>query len=275
MNPSAVLEQHPIRLAELGDGVRVAYRASGADGAVTHVLLHGIGSGSGSWAFQLQAAAQAPGLRALAWDAPGYGPSTPLDGEAPDAGAYAARLWQWLDALGVDAPVVLVGHSLGCIMAARAAVLQPARVQRLVLLSPARGYGQAPQAEREDKLRKRLDMLERLGPAGMARERGAAMLSPQAAPELVAAVRETMAQVQVHGYTQAARLLDQADLAGDLARLDCPVQVASGNADTITPATACQAVAGAVGQDWQDLGPVGHACPLEAASAVNTLIGLR
>lgn len=100
-------------------------------------------------------------------------------------------------------------------------------------------------------------------------------IQKQAAPELVAAVRETMAQVLVHGYTQAARLLDQADLAGDLARLDCPVQVASGNADTITPATACQAVAGAVGQDWQDLGPVGHACPLEAASAVNTLIGLR
>lgn len=274
MNPSTILEQHPVRLAELGGDVRVGYRESGAAGAVTHVLLHGIGSGSGSWAFQLHAAAQAQGLRALAWDAPGYGQSTPLEGEAPDADAYAARLWQWLDVLDVQAPVVLVGHSLGCIMAARAALRQPSRVQRLVLLSPARGYGQAPQAEREEKLTRRLGMLQRLGPAGMARERGAAMLSPSADEALVAAVRETMSQVHVHGYTQATRLLDQSHLIGDVPQLAMPVQVASGSADTITPAAACQAVAQAAGQAWQDLGPVGHACPLEAASAVNALLGL-
>ncbi len=274
MTPSAILEQHPIRLAELGDGVRVGYRESGPSGAVTHVLLHGIGSASGSWAFQLQAAAQGADRRALAWDAPGYGESTPLEEAAPDASAYAARVWRWLDALGVEAPVTLVGHSLGCIMAARAALLRPDRVARLVLLSPARGYGDASPAEREQKLQGRLSMLERLGPAGMARERGAAMLSAQAAPELVDAVRETMARVQVGGYTQASRLLAQSDLGADLALAACPVQVASGHADTITPPAACQAVARQVGQAWQDLGPVGHACPLEAAGKVNALIGL-
>ncbi|GLS15513.1 alpha/beta fold hydrolase [Hydrogenophaga electricum] len=275
MSPSSILLQHPPRLADLGGGVRVGYRESGTAGAVTHVLLHGIGSGAGSWAFQLQAAAQATGLRALAWDAPGYGESTPLEGEAPDAGAYATRLWQWLDSLGVQGPVTLVGHSLGCIMAARAALQQAARVQRLVLLSPARGYGQAPLAERQQKLQNRLAMLARLGPVGMARERGAAMLSASAAPELVEAVRDTMARVHVGGYTQATRLLDQADLGADLVQLPGPVRVASGHADTITPPAACQAVARSVGQDWQDLGPVGHACPLEAAAQVNALIGLR
>ncbi|WP_310565780.1 alpha/beta fold hydrolase [Hydrogenophaga sp.] len=274
MTPSDRLLQHPVRLAELGGGVRVAYREAGPAATVTHVLLHGIGSASGSWVFQLAAAQAHPAVRVLAWDAPGYGDSTPLVPVAPDATDYATRLWAWLDALDVRTPVTLVGHSLGALMVARAALLRPGRVQRLLLLAPARGYGQAPAAERAEKLGGRLALLARLGPQGMAQARGAAMLSPAAPTALVDAVRETMARVHVGGYTQAARLLDQGDLLADLQQVKCPVQVASGSADTITPPAACQAVARSVGQDRHDLGPVGHACPLEAADAVNALTGL-
>lgn len=274
MTPSDLLLQQPIRLAELGGGVHVAYREAGAAAVVTHVLLHGIGSASGSWAFQLQAAQGNPAVRVLAWDAPGYGNSTPVSPEAPDANDYAVRLWAWLDALNVRTPVTLVGHSLGALMVARAALLQPARVQRLVLLAPARGYGKAPAAERAEKLSGRLALLSKLGPEGMAQARGAAMLSPAAPAALVDAVRETMARIHVGGYTQAARLLDQGDLMADLQQVGCPVLVASGSADTITPPASCQSVARSVGQDRHDLGPVGHACALEAADAVSALTGL-
>lgn len=273
MSPELIVEQFPALSVELADGVRLGYRQSGAAGRVTQVLLHGIGSGSASWAYQL-AAAKACGQRVLAWEAPGYGQSTGLDGLTPDASAYAERLWQWLDRLEVSEPVTLVGHSLGCIMAARAARLQPQRVQALVLLSPARGYGLADAALREDKLHSRLSMLERLGPEGMARERGAAMLSPTAHPDLVSAVRQTMSKVQVAGYRQATHLLSQSDLDTDLQTLTCPITVASGSVDAITPMAACQAVAHRLNQDWQDLGPVGHACTLEACGAVNALLGL-
>ncbi len=273
MTPQQILEQHPLHTVQVGDA-RVSYRDAGAGVAVTHVLLHGIGSASASWACQLHAARGRADLRVLAWDAPGYGESSALAGAAPDAGAYARRLWDWLDGVGAIAPLVLVGHSLGAVMATRAARLQPPRVHRLVLLSPARGYGSAPDAERRKKLDDRLSLLERLGPQGLARERAAAMLSPHARPELVDAVRATMARIDPAGYTQAARLLDQADLLGDLAQVRCPVDVASGSADAITPPAACQAVAAAAGQPWRDLGPVGHACALEAADAVDELIGL-
>jgi hypothetical protein len=33
-------------------------------------------------------------------------------------------------------------------------------------------------------------------------------------------------------------------------------------------------VAAAAGVGWVDLGPVGHACPLQAGAAVNDLLGL-
>lgn len=274
MTLTAILSQHPIRLAKLGGNERVAFREAGSAKEVTHVLLHGIGSASGSWVFQLQAAQMRSDVRVLAWDAPGYGQSTPLPSSHPDASEYALRIWDWLDVLGVRDPVTLVGHSLGAIMAARATCLHPTRVRHLALLSPARGYGSANAVERDKKLRDRLTLLKTLGPQGMALTRSAAMLSPRASSGLVDAVRETMASIDPAGYTQASWLLARSDLLADLAAVGCPVTVASGSADFVTPPQACQDVARQVGQDWQDLGPIGHACPLEAPHAVNAVTGL-
>lgn len=274
MTPLEALALHPLRSVALADGARVSFRDAGAAPEATHVLLHGIGSASGSWVRQLDAA-RGQALRVLAWDAPGYGGSDAVASDWPRADAYAERLWAWLDALDVQTPVTLVGHSLGALMAAHAAVKAPQRVLRLVLLSPAAGYGDAEAAVRDKKLQDRLATLERLGPQGMAQARAAAMLSPGAAPELVEAVRDSMSQVIPAGYTQAARLLAHGQIATDLAQLNCPVAVASGSADTITTPAACQAVAQAAGVAWNDLGPVGHACPLEAPGQVNALLGLH
>jgi pimeloyl-ACP methyl ester carboxylesterase len=253
---------------------RLHYRQAGAAAQATHVLLHGIGSSAASWAFQLAVAAEQPELKVLAWDAPGYGQSTHLQAAEPLAEDYARQVWDWLDALGQQAPVVLVGHSLGALMAASATRLAPSRVRGLVLLAPARGYGDAPAAERAQVLNKRLEGLRQLGPEGMARARSAAMLAPGADPALVEAVRESMARVDPAGYTQAAHMLAQGRLQADVNLLQTALTVASGELDDITPAAACAGVASAAGRRWQSLGPVGHACPLEAPDAVNALLGL-
>ena len=259
----------------------VAFRQAaspGTTGPVTHVLLHGIGSASDSWLGQLMqvACCTVPATRVLAWDAPGYGGSAPLTSAMPSARDYAERLWAWLDALGPQAagPLVLVGHSLGALMAASAAALQPARVARLVLLAPAQGHARLPAAERQKKRDDRLATLERLGPEGMARTRASAMLSPQASAEQVAFIAQVMAGIHPAGYTQATHMLSGGDIDADLAGLSCPIQVAGGSADTITPAAGCQALATRFGASWTDLGAVGHSCPLEAATAVNRLIGI-
>ena len=143
-----------------------------------------------------------------------------------------------------------------------------------VLNSPARGYGDADEVEREAKLAGRLATLKQLGPAGMAEARAAAMLSPDATPEMVDLVRDTMAQIHPSGYTQAARMLASGRLDADLARVSVPLVVASGSADTITPPAACADVAHRKNLAWVDLGPVGHVCALEAAERVNQLLGL-
>lgn len=266
MTLTGQLAAFPQRVAETPLG-RVSYRRAGSGAPL--VLLHGIGSGSGSWLRQLQGLSGHHAV--LAWNAPGYGDSTHLPQEAPAAADYAARVWAWLDALGIG-QVHLVGHSLGALMAGTAARLAPARVARLTLLAPAGGYGRAEAEVRAAKLRDRLANLDTLGPAGMAEKRGAAMLSPQAGTEEIAFIKDIMTQVNPTGYAQAARMLCNGDLAGDLAALSCPVVVASGSMDGITPPAACRAVAAAARTALLDLGPVGHACPLEAAAAVNHLL---
>lgn len=270
-----ILAKFPLQNAATEYG-QISFRSSGSAEQITHVLLHGIGSASASWMAQLGAAQGHSSHRLLAWDAPGYGNSTSLSAAEPQALDYAKALWHWLDHCKLTTPVTLVGHSLGALMAAAAYRLAPQNVAGLILLSPASGYGQAPAVEREKKLQDRLALLNRLGPRGMAEQRSAAMLSEQAPAHLQALVRTNMAAIRPEGYTQAAHMLANGQLLNDLATLapHLPVIVASGSADTITPPSACQAVAAAAHVPWVSLGPVGHACPLEAVPQINTLIGL-
>jgi pimeloyl-ACP methyl ester carboxylesterase len=161
----------------------VRFRQAGpalGDGSTQMVLLHGIGSGSGSWLQQLSQAQQPM----LAWDAPGYADSSALKTLEPEAAEYARVLWAWLDALKIER-VHLVGHSLGCIMAASAARLQPARIERLSLLAPAQGYGTAPEALRIKKRDERLEAMAQLGLQKMAAQRAPRLLSQQAHPEQI------------------------------------------------------------------------------------------
>lgn len=252
----------------------IQYRQAGLGDQVTHVLLHGIGSASASWAYQLGSAVGVKDLRVVAWDAPGYGQSAHLEMPEPSASSYATMLWLWLDALGVSSPVQLVGHSLGALMAASAVLQQPDRVSRAVFLAPARGYGDAEPAERKKVVEGRLSNLEKLGPAGMANARASAMLSTHAKPWMVDAVRQTMSEVNPKGYAQAVQMLGQGNLIRDVHGIKCPMLVASGDADTITPPATCDQVAHTAQQKRLSLGEVGHACPLEAALAINQLLGL-
>ena len=252
---------------------QVAYRRAGS-GSITHVLLHGIGSASGSWLMQLEAAAGTSDTGVLAWDAPGYGDTSPVEPLYPRAADYTAQLWAWLDGLNVHQPIMLVGHSLGALMATRAAAERPDRVKRLVLLAPAQGYGKASAAERNKKLEDRLNQLKQLGPQDFGQQRGAGMLSPGAPPDMITFAQHNMSQIKVPGYTQAAHLLAAGDLLDDLAGVTCPVTVASGQLDNATPVDACKALADAAHTPWIDLGTVGHACALEAPNAVNALLNI-
>lgn len=267
----------------LPSGARVAVRRAGeARGdAPTVVLLHGISSGAASWLNT--ALALAPEAHVIAWDAPGYGESSPLAANAPSAIDYADRLAELLKALAIDS-CVIVGHSLGALMAAACAQRCAAsvlaadskssgtRIQRLVLISPARGYG-APNrtGERNRVLAERLAALRRLGVAGLAEKTPARLLTAQANTAARAWVGWNTARLDPAGYTQAVQMLCHDDL-GRYVPASVAVEVHCGDADTVTPPNECSEVARDFAAPFATIAHAGHASPIEQPEAVAHLI---
>ncbi|HZO82284.1 MAG TPA: alpha/beta fold hydrolase [Candidatus Binataceae bacterium] len=66
---------------------------------------------------------------------PGFG-SSGIDELHEDVLKFTLYTWDVLDALGIERPI-LVGHSLGGMLAAEMAALEPTRVRKLVLVAPA------------------------------------------------------------------------------------------------------------------------------------------
>ncbi|WP_250493396.1 alpha/beta fold hydrolase [Caballeronia sp. GAWG1-1] len=264
------LAQFPEARIHTAHGV-TGYRKAGAAHLRTLpvVLLHGIGSGAASWVRQLDALGAH--RRVFAWDTPGYGVSTPVASAQPHAADYAQALAAWLDALDIPR-CVLVGHSLGAIIAGSFAARMQGRVAGLLLISPAAGYGAASKEEREKKRDARLAMLAELGAQGLARERSANMLSPDADDAARDWVRWNMARIVPAGYAQATHLLANADLAADVARYEGRVAVAVGAHDAITPPVACERIAQAARVSLQVMPHAGHAGYVETPGAYTALI---
>lgn len=240
----------------------IAYREVGAGRAL--VLLHGIGSQSVSWLNQLEAL---KGYRLIAWDAPGYGNSEFLKSEKPLPGDYAEALHGFLDRLLLK-DVVIVGNSLGCLMAGAYAAAHPERVRSMILLDPAAGH-----AGDESKQRERLKQFEELGPEGLAEKRSPMIVGKNSPREAVELMAWTQRRIRPPGYRQAIHCLVHGNLALDARRFPKKVLVACGSEDTVTPEASCKAVAAAFPRsEYRSLPGLGHVPHMEAPETVNELI---
>lgn len=255
------------RMVALPDGTQLAVRERPAagDAALTVVLLHGIGSSAVSWLDV--ALALRPDWRVLAWDAPGYGASTALLQTHPRDTDYAARLGAWL-AAEMQESVVLIGHSLGALMAAACAAQYASQtLAGVLLLSPAGGYGSHETAAREKVRDERNASLGALGVAGLAQRIDQRLLSPGADALAREWVRWSTTRMHEGGYRQAVNMLCDSDL-GRHAPLPVPVHIACGEHDVVTPPADCRRWA----QDWQvpfsSIADAGHASPVEKPGAV-------
>jgi pimeloyl-ACP methyl ester carboxylesterase len=240
----------------------LSYRETGAGQAL--VLLHGIGSSSASWLNQLETL---KGYRLIAWDAPGYGDSDFLSEPSPRATHYAQALHAFLERLLLK-DVVIVGNSLGCLMAGAYAAEHPERVRSMILLSPAAGN-----AGDESKQRERLKQFEELGPEGLAEKRSPTLVGKGSPPEAVELMRWTQRRIRPQGYRQAVHCLTHGRLAEDARRFPKKVLVACGSEDTVTPEASCKAVAAAFPRaEYRSLAGLGHVPHIEAPETVNALI---
>ena len=237
------------------------FREQGSGTPLT--LLHGISSGAASWHKQMAL----PGYRVLAWDMPGYGESPMLATARADAGAYADALARMLDRAGVQ-KTVLLGHSLGALVAAAFAARYPQRVRYLVLADVAQGYGQA-EAEQREKVWQGRQQQMALGGAAMAEGRAAKLLRAGAREADVATVAAGMRRLRSEGYLAAAWMLAHEDIHRWLAGYRGRFAVWCGEQDAITQPELVQGVALRYGMPYLAIPQAGHASYLDNATFFN------
>ncbi|HXU04592.1 MAG TPA: alpha/beta hydrolase [Polyangia bacterium] len=241
-----------VALAHAGR-IHYAERGERRPGRPSAVLIHGAGASSAIWMMVLARVARAG--HAVAIDLPGHGPST--DGATLDGG-QGLTLARYRDAVGELAatlclgPSLLVGHSLGALVAIDAAHAWPDKVRGLVLCAAAPRQGVNPDLAR----------ILRDEPHGAIAWLAENALSPRAKPAVrrgfVAAGEATPADVTRADF----EIVAAADLTARLDAVACPVTWLDGADDRLVSPPA-----GRKGE-LVTLPDVGHLIPIEAPAAV-------
>jgi len=240
-----------------------AFKTAGTGDRVL-LFLHGIGGGKAS--FDDQLATFAPAWRCVSWDMPGYGDSAPLPAMAwPALADAAAAVLDQVDARRA----VVVGHSMGGMIAQELALSHPDRVAGLVLYATTPFFGSRDGSFQKTFLAQRLAPLEHgLTPAAMAPEVIGGMLRP----ETPAAARQRaiacMSAIPAAAYRAALECLVSFDRNADLPRIAAPTLVLACDRDPIAPAVTMAKMAQRIpGARHVALAGLGHQGHLEDAAA--------
>ena len=231
------------------------------------VFLHGVGGGRHGWAAQ-QAHVAALGWRSLAWDMPGYGDS---DRVTPyDFAHLAQALWQMLDAAHIH-QAVLVGHSMGAMVALQAWTQSPERIRAMVLAASSPAFGHSDGDFQQQFLAQRLapldsgktmaDIADRLIPS---------MVAPGSTAPALALAREGMAAIAPDTYRAALRALVQFEQRAALPTITVPVLCLAAEHDRTAPPAVMERMAQKIpGARYACLAGAGHLLQYEQAQAFN------
>jgi len=237
---------------------------------MTHLLfLHGVGGGHHAWDHQLPYFADR-GYPAHAWDQPGYG-HTPLV-EPYDLEQVAASLRRLIDAL--DGPVVLVGHSMGGMVAQEAYARNPQQIVGLVLGFTSAAFPKGG----SDFTRQFIDA--RVGPldAGATMADVAARLMPtmrgsRSEPAGVEQARKIMSEIPPDTYRKAVQLLTTFDRKADLQKIAVPTLLVAGSDDKTAPPSVMERMAKEIPDaEFVILDGCGHLGPMDQPQAFNAAL---
>jgi len=225
-------------------------------GDTTVFLLHGAFGAKDYWRAQIHALVGA-GYRVVAWDAPGYGLS-PLP-EPFGIEPLARSLGALLDRAG-SRRNILLGHSMGGMIAQRAYDFFPDRVHGLALSATSASFGKADGDWQKQFVRDRIAPLDAgKSIAQYAREFLPAMMAPGARGPEVDLVVATVSGMSEATFRRAIVAITEYEGRSVLPAIDVPTLVVSGELDTTAPAQVMEKMAAKIrGAEYVCMEGAGH-----------------
>ena len=248
---------------------RFGYEAAGGPALPPLVFLHGIGGAARGWRGQLEAFSDR--YRAIAWDMPGYGDSTPLP--AVSMVTLADALQDFLRQVGATKPI-LVGHSIGGMIVQQLLTKSPDLPAAVVLAQTSPAFGKSDGDWQKEFIGARLGPLDR----------GETMVSlaPNLVKELIGddpdirgmeLARDCMAAVPEASYRASMLALLGFDQRSALKNIAVPTLVLSGSKDKNAPAPMMAKMASYIPfAHYVELKGVGHLVNLERPAAFDAAL---
>lgn len=239
-------------------------------GGPTVLMLHGIGGGHLAFAPQVETFASA-GYRAVAWDMPGYGHSAPI--EPYTFKGLAQSCIQLIETLKVDR-VVLLGHSMGGMVAQEVVARRPDLVSRLILCGTSPAFGKPDGDWQREFIAQRTAPLD----AGKSMPELAETLVPQmvgpgSLPEGVRLATHCMGMVPAATYRRALECIVTFDRRGNLGNIHVPTLLVAGEHDRNAPPAVMKKMAeGIAHSTYIEMKGIGHLQNLEAPDDFDGLV---
>jgi len=236
----------------------------------TVLMLHGIGGGHLSFAPQVESLASS-GYRAVAWDMPGYGHSAPI--EPYTFKGLAESCITLIEGLRCE-EVVLVGHSMGGMVAQEVVARRPGLVSRLVLCGTSASFGKPDGDWQREFIAQRtapLDAGQTM--AQLAEQLVPQMVGPGSLPEGVRLAQHCMSQVNPSTYRRALEALVTFDRRANLGNIHVPTLLIAGEHDRNAPAAVMKKMSQAIiGSTFFEMRGIGHLQNLEAPEEFDAAI---
>jgi pimeloyl-ACP methyl ester carboxylesterase len=213
---------------------------SNANGDNFILSTHGLGSSQNYYAALIPAFLR-ENFRVITYDTTGSGrsPYTYLEQSIDTLSNDVIAL---LDFLQVD-KAVIVGHSMGGIVAANVAAQHSDRIVASIWLCPV-----YPSANVADVFAKRIDLVGKQGMEPLANSVPQAAVGPKAPPMAKAFIRELLLAQDPAGYVSNCRVIASARVP-DYGGIKVPVLVVGGEEDKSAPVEGCQRMFKAIGGD--------------------------
>ncbi|WP_374413999.1 alpha/beta fold hydrolase [Hydrogenophaga sp.] len=273
------------------------------DGETTVLMLHGIGGGHLAFAPQVETLASI-GYRAVAWDMPGYGHSAPI--EPYTFKGLAEACIRLIDALvgELDDPapgrpkpdqpprgaatraaaerggsVVLVGHSMGGMVAQEVIARRPDKVRKLVLCGTSAAFGKRSDGKSAEAWAQQF-IAQRTAPldagqsmADMAAKLVPQMVGPGSLPEGVRLAEQCMGRVPAATYRRALDCIVTFDRQAALAHIGVPTLLVGGEFDRVaSPAVMKQMAQQIPNARYTEMAGIGHLMNLEAPDEFDRIL---